>query len=216
MNKRVIVYVDGFNLYRGMKEAGLRHLYWLDLMSLARRLTPRNAQVLAVKYVTSRILNLKRRSDPAYADAEASRIRQSHYIDALAARGVLIYEGKFKRRPIRCFHCGSAWIRPEEKLADVQIATQLLSDAFRARFDAAMLITGDADITPAVEVVVKDLGLTAIVAFPPKRELKQLRQACSSAIHINRHHLGMCQLPDQFTDAGRVLKRPPEWTRGQE
>ena len=33
---RVILYVDGFNLYFGLRSKGWRKYYWLDLVHLAR------------------------------------------------------------------------------------------------------------------------------------------------------------------------------------
>ena len=35
---RIAAYVDGFNLYFGLKEAGFKRFYWLDVVALARNL----------------------------------------------------------------------------------------------------------------------------------------------------------------------------------
>lgn len=54
-DERVIVYVDGFNLYYGLKTQGWRRYYWLDVRLLAQNLL-RSGQVLAmVRYFTARI-----------------------------------------------------------------------------------------------------------------------------------------------------------------
>ena len=37
-NERVIVYIDGFNLYFGMREAGFDHCRWLNLKKLIENL----------------------------------------------------------------------------------------------------------------------------------------------------------------------------------
>ncbi len=211
MSNRLIAYVDGFNLYRGMRDAGMRALFWLDLGVLVRRLCPKTAQVAAVKYVTARILNLKRTSDPGFKGQELSRKRQSEYIDALASTGVKIFEGKYKLRPAVCRSCGAKWSKPEEKASDVHLATQLLCDAFRTEFDIAMMVTGDADVAPAIRVVVNELKLPVIVAFPPKRILNELMAVATSYKHINRHDIGKSQLPDQFEHEGHVFKRPAKW-----
>ena len=213
MKDRLIVYIDGFNLYRGMQDSGMRALYWLDLRALAEFICPKHAQVSGVKYFTARILNLKRESDPGYKDAEASRRRQINYIDALRYRGVEIFEGKYKRRTITCRSCKSSWVKPEEKMSDVQLATQLLSDAFRKNFDAAMVVSGDADVSPPIRVVVSELGMPVTVAFPPNRTLEELKTASSGFIHINRHSLAKSQLPDEFDCGGHTFRRPAEWSR---
>lgn len=36
--RRVISYIDGFNLYFGLKQKGWRKYYWLDLAALSRSL----------------------------------------------------------------------------------------------------------------------------------------------------------------------------------
>ena len=35
MNQRVITYIDGFNLYFGLKSAGWNRFYWLNLQTMA-------------------------------------------------------------------------------------------------------------------------------------------------------------------------------------
>lgn len=212
MSDRLIAYIDGFNLYRGMRAAKLRSLLGLDLNALARRLCPKDAQVAAVKYVTARILNLKRKSEPGFKEQELSRLRQVEYIDALASTGVQVFEGTYKLRPMVCRSCRTKWTKPEEKASDVHLATQLLCDAFRKEFDIAMMITGDADVAPAIRTVVNDLKLPVIVAFPPKRVLNELKAVATSCRHINRHDIGKSQLPDEFEHKGHVFRRPATWT----
>ncbi len=68
---RVRCYVDGFNLFYGLKCAGLRDSYWLDVVELARKLAGPE-ELRGVSYFTSRV-----RREPAEAE------RQSVYLDAL-------------------------------------------------------------------------------------------------------------------------------------
>ena len=216
MSDRIIAYIDGFNLYRGMRAARMQHLLWLDLYKLIRRISPKNSQVVGVKYFTARMLNLKDETDPQYAEGEASRKRQTEYIDALKSTDIQVFEGKYKRRKVRCHSCDSEWIKPEEKATDVQIATQLLSDAFRGNFDSAMVVTGDADVVPALRVVVAELMLPTIVAFPPRRILAELKGIATSFIHLNVHDIGKCQLPGSFEHEGHTFARPEKWKTKKE
>lgn len=59
--RRVIVYIDGFNVYFGLRESGMKAHYWLDHHSLALSLvkTLNNAELVATKYFTSRIARLE-------------------------------------------------------------------------------------------------------------------------------------------------------------
>ena len=54
MNKRTIVYIDGFNLYYGLLRRNAASK-WLDLWKLSRCLVSPNNDILAVKYFTSRV-----------------------------------------------------------------------------------------------------------------------------------------------------------------
>ena len=83
--ERVIAYIDGFNLYFGMKEAGLNHCKWLDLKKLVTNLLAPNQELIEVKYFTSRVSN-----DPD------KQKRQSTYIDAVLQSGVSIFYGHYQ------------------------------------------------------------------------------------------------------------------------
>jgi hypothetical protein len=72
--ERLTVYVDGFNLYHGLKERSGRRLLWLDLVKLSRLLRPRSS-LLRVRYFTAPVLD-----DPPAAS------RQGRYQSALLAR----------------------------------------------------------------------------------------------------------------------------------
>ena len=54
---RVMVYVDGFNLYFGMVESGLHHCKWLDINKLITSCLTPNQEAVAIKYFTSRVSN---------------------------------------------------------------------------------------------------------------------------------------------------------------
>lgn len=56
-NERVIVYIDGFNLYFGMREAGFDHCRWLNLKKLIENLLQPNQELKEIKYFTSRVSN---------------------------------------------------------------------------------------------------------------------------------------------------------------
>jgi len=72
MNGRVIAYIDGFNLYFGLKSAGWKRFYWLNLQAMAQNLLKPQQELVFTKYFTSRV------SYPP--DKER---RQSTFIEAL-------------------------------------------------------------------------------------------------------------------------------------
>lgn len=203
--QRVIVYVDGFNLYFGMKHGGWRKYYWLDLQALARSLLKPDQQLLNTHYFTARIRNNGHNS----ADAQ----RQNAYLDALAEHGVQIQYGHYLEKQRSCRKCHATWLDYEEKMTDVNIATQLLSDAFDDAFDVALVISGDSDLTTPVRSVRQRFpGKRVIVAFPPNRHSSELKRCANGYLTIGEDKLRNSQLPDQVTTArGHVLQRPSHW-----
>ena len=69
---RIIAYVNGFNLYYGLRSKGWRRLYWLDVHGLAENLLQPGQRLLGVHYFTTRI-----RSRPGDEDTRGGRARIS-------------------------------------------------------------------------------------------------------------------------------------------
>lgn len=93
--ERVIVYVDGFNLYFGMKEAGYEKCKWLDIDKLVSNLLKPNQEIQRIKYFTSRVGN----------NPEKQK-RQTTYIEALETKGIQIFYGHYQSDRIECKRCG--------------------------------------------------------------------------------------------------------------
>ena len=75
---------------------------------------------------------------------ESKRRRQAIYLDALdGLNNFKIFEGHFLAKTITCKTCGYSWLTHEEKMTDVNIATELIMDAHNDNFDVAMIISGD-------------------------------------------------------------------------
>ncbi len=138
---RVIAYIDGFNLYHGLRDAGLKDSRWLNLQGVCVSLLRPDEQLELVRYFTSWV-----KGNPVKA------ARQTVYVDALRARGGLEIDfGHFLSNTARCFRCGNVWKKNEEKKTDVNIAVRLLEDASDDRFDTAIVVSGDSDLVPPIE-----------------------------------------------------------------
>ncbi len=55
--ERVVVYIDGFNLYFGIREAGFDKCRWLNLKTLVENLLQPHQKLIHIKYFTSRVSN---------------------------------------------------------------------------------------------------------------------------------------------------------------
>lgn len=215
---RVAVYVDGFNLYYGLKSANWRRFYWLDIRKLAESLLKEGQELTVVKYFTARTSGSLPNHTPEEAEeAEKRLLRQAKYLTALSVvGGVQIFEGVYQSKPKYCKVCESPYYRHEEKKTDVSIATEILRDAFQDRYDVAILISADSDLVPAFSAVRELFASKKVVSvFPPERAGKELRKISHGSFTIGRAKVAACQLPDSVVDPdGNVFSRPEEWSAG--
>jgi uncharacterized LabA/DUF88 family protein len=140
--------------------------------------------------------------------------RQTIYLEALGTLPTLrTHFGQYLEKPKQCRQCGAQWIDYEEKMTDVNIAVQLLSDAFDDRFDTALLISGDSDLTtPVRKLRAQFPAKRLIVAFPPGRQSFELKKAANATFTIGETNLRQSQLPVQVQRAdGFILQRPTHW-----
>jgi uncharacterized LabA/DUF88 family protein len=201
---RVISYIDGFNLYFGLRSKGWRRYYWLDLVATSSALLKPYQQLDHCHYFTARI----------GGSGGQNNHRQSVWLDALATRPMLTaHFGHYLPKQQTCKSCGATWTSHEEKMTDVNIASQLLIDAHDDLFDVALVISGDSDLTTPIKLVRQRFPQKrVIVAFPPGRRSAQLQQTANGTMVIGEDKLRQNLLPDQIiTPSGYVLNRPAQW-----
>ena len=204
--ERVAVYIDGLNLYYGLKSMGWRRYYWLDVQRLSESMMRPRQRLRFVRYFTAKLL-------PEYTSA-ARVERQDAYLQALSSLPkVDIQYGLHIPKTITCPRCGVASLTYEEKMTDVNIAVALLEDANNNLFDAAILISADGDLTRPIEVVrQKFANKQVIAAFPPRRNSWQLRKAATGAFTIARKRIAQSQLPDPVAKPdGYPVHKPARW-----
>lgn len=204
--QRVSVYVDGFNLYHGLRASGLKQFYWLDLRRMSKRLLSGNQTLARVRYFTSRL-----RTTPGN---QGKRERQNTYLEALGTLPDMeIHFGHFTSKEARCRTCGATWTTYEEKMTDVNVAVELLGDAQDDTFDTAIIVSGDSDLSGPVRAVrQKYPGKRVVIAFPPRRHSVALRNVATGAFTIGRDVFRDSQFPEQVAKPdGYMLTRPPSW-----
>ena len=72
--KKAIVYIDGFNLYYGIRSLNKPYLKWLDVQKLAESFLRGGSQLVQVKFFTAMITGNTEKCN-----------RQKHYLEALKA-----------------------------------------------------------------------------------------------------------------------------------
>ncbi len=206
------VYIDGFNLYYNALK-GTRYR-WLDIDRLVFGLIPLD-QVNRICYFTAPVQIQNGDGGP--------RQRQSVYWDALRTLPkVEIIEGTFRDRrkrgvivepPVKVQRIVTI-STPEEKQTDVNIATEMIFDAFTNACDKAVVISNDADLSRSILRVRTELQVEVIVVNPSKAEHspRALFESASSVRQLEEHELQMSQFPATvMTYQGRAISKPASW-----
>ena len=206
------VYIDGFNLYySALKGTGYR---WLDIDRLVFALLPLD-QVGRICYFTAPVQIQNGNGGP--------RKRQSVYWDALGILpNVEIIEGTFRYRrkrgvivdPPEKVRRIVTISTPEEKQTDVNIATEMIFDAFTNACDKAVVISNDSDLSRNILRIRTELNVEVVVVNPSKsgRSPRALFDAASSVERLEERHLQMSQFPATvMTNHGRAIRKPAGW-----
>lgn len=201
-------YVDAFNLYYGCLRG--TSYKWLNLHRMLEALLPKN-DIRCIKYFTAKIT--PRPSDPTAA------VRQQTYLRALRTLPkVEIAFGHYLTHTVKMLLASPApggprvveVIKTEEKGSDVNLATHLISDAYEKRFQCAVVVTNDSDLTLPVARV-RELGYAVGVVNPHERAARTLQQAASFTRQIREGLLRVSQFPTELTDSAGTFTRPSSW-----
>jgi len=208
MKQRTVVYIDGFNFYYGAVRG--TPYKWLDLEKCFLKLRPGD-DIRQIWYFT------------ALTDGAKSS-RQQVYLRALATKplvGVIL--GKFKLKQVKCgvagctFRGSRIFDMPEEKRTDVNIALQMLDDAHHDRVDQFIVVSGDSDLVPALEMVKNRCPDKRLFVYVPSRHpvrgaAVELRGAADKHRTFPQQLLKVSQFPSEVPDGrGGMIRKPAEW-----
>jgi hypothetical protein len=203
---KAIVYVDGFNLYYGALKG--TPYKWLNLDKLCRLLLPRN-QIVAIKYFTAQVS--ARPHDPGQPTRQQAYLRALQTIPHLE----IIY-GHFLAHEVYMPLVSNPSqqvkvIKTEEKGSDVNLATHLVNDGHRGRYETAVLITNDSDLLESLKIVRYELKLPVGVINPQKKASRVLAQHASFMKKIRTGVLRASQFSSPLKDAKGAFHKPGTW-----
>ena len=204
--QRVAVYIDGLNLYYGIRSKGWGLYQWVNPWALSMNLLKSGQRLEAVHYFASKFLREGGNPDES--------IQQNKYLEALEAiDGLQIHYGYHQAVMWVCSTCGASHNAYEEKATDVNIAVKLICDAHDDAFDTALLVSGDGDLAGTIKAVRERYPQKSVVAaFPPNRRSVGLSAAATASLVIGRKRISDSQLPDEIAKPdGYVLRRPERW-----
>lgn len=206
---RTIVYVDGFNFYYG--EVRGTPWKWLDPEALFRNLLGPQNQLVKIRYFTARV-------QPSPSDPNIN-VRQDTYLRALTAHCPLIdlQYGHFLRHQVRMENASpppssvQVW-KNEEKGSDVNLAVQVLNDAWLDAYDCAVIVSNDSDLAESLKLVKaqhkKVIGLVTPGA-PTRKTSRQLKTHADFVKPIRTWMLRSSQLPNPIP--GTTIHKPSSW-----
>jgi uncharacterized LabA/DUF88 family protein len=213
---KTVVYIDGFNLYYGaLSQTSFR---WLDLDKLVQLLMPHD-KIVKVKYFTALVKG-------------PSRVNQEAYLNAISSRPrIEVVMGNFKRKTVECGNptCpGQPRSRRrfethEEKRTDVNIALHMLDDLYQARCERFVLVSGDSDLVPAIELVFMRLPNAKVNVYIPvpankagareRSYKKELRTVSTTVRALPSQLLLLSLFPDPVVCAdGTKVIMPAAWS----
>ena len=203
-------YIDGLNLYNGLKSAGLRKYYWLNLEELSKLLLKPNQKLNRIKYFTSIV----------YPDENFDRTglskhaRQSRYLKALKTlKSLERILGRHQKNIIKCNDCEHITSKYNEKMTDVNIAVEMLKDAFEKNCTTQILITGDTDLIPVTEAVYNLSNTKLIIFAPPYRRNDRLKKYCHFYGKLFARYIAKSQFPNTVINkAGYKIVKPAYWS----
>ena len=202
---RVIAYIDGFNLYFGLKSKAWNRYFWLDIKKLCMKLLKSDQHLIQTKYFTSLI-----------PEPSQKKKRQDTYLAALETlEDFEIIKGRYQLDNFTCPMCRDTFKIPHEKKTDVNIATEFIFDSFDNAFDIAMIISADSDLVPPIMKVKEYFPeKRLLIVFPPNRSSFELSNIGVPVIKtIRKSIIKNSQLPEEIdTKSGYKLARPKEWT----
>jgi hypothetical protein len=133
----------------------------------------------------------------------------------LEAIDVTIHMAHFKKKTVHCKKCRKTFDAYEEKESDVNLAVQLISDAYEDRFDMAFVISRDSDLTSPLRFIRTRFPekKLKVIAPPERMHSKELWAIATHRASITKAHLDSCLLPQRIYDAsGAVLaSRDPSY-----
>jgi uncharacterized LabA/DUF88 family protein len=187
IEKRAAFYIDGFNLYHAIDEMGKDYLKWVSYWELCKNLlTDPSAGVVKVVWCTA-----KSKKSPDKGE------RHDRMVTAQRLAGVTVRLGHFIDETKDCRTCKANWVHPSEKEGDINVAINLIRDAFRNEYDHAFLVTADTDQAATVRMFIEEFEhkKITIVAPPVRKRSEHLHNIAKDTVHLTEDMLEKAVMP---------------------
>jgi len=185
-NERVMVFIDGGNLYAGVK-FGLNLQKSVDIDGLVKKLVSGRHLVRAYYYTA-----------PSPRPSSPQGKAHQRFLDKLGwVENLQLRQGRIVPRThtIECPKCQEAFEYKVymQKGVDTRIVVDMVTLAVRDAYDTAILVSGDSDLAEAVNYIREQTNKKVENAcVPGKSWAKTLREAADKRIPLTQEYLLDC------------------------
>ncbi|MCK5580259.1 MAG: NYN domain-containing protein [Candidatus Omnitrophica bacterium] len=203
--------IDGFNLYHSIRSLEQKTRYkakWLNVRSLCESylsLFGRDAVLQDIYYFTA---------IPFYLESRYPEKIERHltYIKCLESLNIKVVRGRFKEKDVYCHRCKSNILKHEEKETDVSIALKMFELCHCDDCDQIVVVSGDTDLFPAVEVCERIFeDKTFLFAFPFNRKNSELARIAPKSFSIGKKQYINNLLSSPFKVGDDEIYKPDSW-----
>jgi uncharacterized LabA/DUF88 family protein len=204
MSKRVNVYVDGLNFYNGLKAAGWKKYYWLDLVSFFSKLLKPYQTLQGIDYFS------------CIPSEKSKETRQNQFFLANKIDPRFkVHLGTLQKTIVKCNQCRSSRFNFTEKESDVRMASRMIADVVNNKCDMSILVSGDRDFIPSIETIHELRSNHKVFVFmPPYRTSPYLKTAGNRCLNLAKHEQKFTTslLPKELIVNGTLVQQPPQWS----
>ncbi len=212
--KKVVAYIDGFNVYHSIANNLPEKYKWLDYRAFVEQFIWPDEELSEILFFTA---------EPRWDILKIAR--HNEYLDILKQYlKIHIVSGNYTSVS-RTF---TLWKNPvidplnaivdpsrftyktyEEKQTDVNIALAIFEGAMTDTYDTAIIFSGDSDIAPAIFKSRKyKPHKKFICVLPYKGRGQVIARSCDDHKNTTLPILENCLLPDEITLRGNIYKNP--------
>ena len=203
-NSKVAIFVDGKNFYEGLRASGLTNKIDFPALSEFMVRVVRGNILTGLHYYTGiEPVGYQPQQQPSQSsedndensDEKPEQLQEQKrggldgFLSFLETQpGCFVYRFPRRIRRVSCGECGHEHAYTEEKAVDTSLVATMIRQAAIDAFDSAVLCSGDADHTPALEAL-RDLGKpTWVATFGGHGLSRRLRQAAYGHIDLSAAH----------------------------
>lgn len=204
-------YIDGYNIYHGIKETGDKTLLWLNLFALAYWLMKPDEILDKIVYFTS----LPTKNNDSYR----RHINYLRLITNLNTDNLLdIVYGRqdISEKACRRDQCQGRNARfIEEKELDVAIASHIVRDTLKNQVDSLYLISADSDMNPAIRMIENEnVDIRITICAPPLRPNKIVNLPGIDYVQLSEKDIAHCRAPVTIVfNHRKTIVMPETWVQ---